>query len=99
MVIPKPGPESEVALEEERKKVRQEYEARMEELKREKEEEAKGKQAMQSEVDLLKKRYEEELAALAEKAKQQVGFVNWVRENHKLSTSPRFSKGILCWKQ
>ena len=91
------GFDAEVLLEEERQKMRQQYEMEMTEIRQKMESEKQTKEKMQNEVELMKQQYEEKLKALEKSA--QAGTLS--RQNsmgnvlsRQQSNDPKNSKGL-----
>ena len=63
------GFNAELLLEEERRRMRDQYEAEMSEIRQKMESEKQTKEKMQHEVELMKQQYEEKLKALEKSAK------------------------------
>ena len=63
------GFDTEALLEEERQKMREQYELEMNEMKQNMESEKQTKEKMANEVELMKQQYEEKLKALEQSAK------------------------------
>ena len=84
-------------MEEERQKMRQQYELEMTEIRQKMESEKQTKEKMQNEVELMKQQYEEKLKALEKSA--QAGTLS--RQNsmgnvlsRQQSNDPQNSKGL-----
>ena len=84
-------------MEEERQKMRQQYELEMTEIRQKMESEKQTKEKMQNEVELMKQQYEEKLKALEKSA--QAGTLS--RQNsmgnvlsRQQSNDPKNSKGL-----
>ena len=91
------GFDAEVLLEEERQKMRQQYELEMTEIRQKMESEKQTKEKMQNEVELMKQQYEEKLKALEKSA--QAGTLS--RQNsmanvlsRQQSNDPQNTKGL-----
>ena len=91
------GFDAEVLLEEERQKMRQQYEMEMTEIRQKMESEKQTKEKMQNEVELMKQQYEEKLKALEKSA--QAGTLS--RQNsmanvlsRQQSNDPQNTKGL-----